>query len=236
MTGAIVDIATVVVMAKSAVPGRVKSRLIGPLSGEQAAQVHIAMLRCVMGRAGRLIGKSRQVELILAAEAVQDSMQIGVEVPDGWITMDQGTGDLGQRIRRVWQQCGSGPVVFLGADSPDVPGHMLGSVVTVLGASEAVLGPTQDGGYWTLAAKGYRPQLLAGIDWGSDRVYHQTQQAAKRSGFVIRALEPWFDVDTTLDLQALRQRLLHGKPVTADPDIARLRCELDQICGNLAHE
>lgn len=239
MAEAMADTTTVVVMAKSAVPGRVKSRLIGLLSAQQAAKVHSAMLRCVLDRAGRLIGENRQIELILAIDAGQGGMQIGVEVPDGWTTVDQGTGDLGRRIGWVWQRCGPGSVVFLGADSPDVPGHAMQSIVAALAASDAVIGPTQDGGYWTLAANRYRPQLLTGVDWGSDRVYHQTRQAAKRAGVVIRALEPWFDVDTTLDLQDLRQRLAQGRRVPTDPAdraLECLRCELDRICGNLPYE
>ena len=143
--------------------------------------------------------------------------------------IDQGRGDLGRRIDHVWRAIGGGPALFLGADSPDVPGTALAGVPVALARAEAAVGRVPDGGYWALAGRRLYPDLLAGIDWGTPRVYHQTLEAGRRGGLKLVDLAPWFDVDNIGDLQALRRRL--GVRPGRHPDAALddLRRALDHV-------
>ena len=80
--------------------------------------------------------------------------------------LDQGEGDLGRRLDRVWRAAGTAsPIAFFGADSPDVPDAALREIPAALAECDVAVGPVEDGGYWTLAARRYQPRLLAGIDW-----------------------------------------------------------------------
>lgn len=216
-----------VVMAKRPVPGRVKTRLIGELTDRHAASIHAAMLECVLERLrNTLLGR---VVLALDGEIEKplkgSDAGLSVAVPPGVDIIDQGTGDLGERIGHVWQTLGSGEAVFFGVDSPDVPSQVLTTIYDSLNQAQTAVGPVEDGGYWCLAARRYTPELLAGIDWGTSAVYHQTREAARNTGLTLHELPVWHDVDTAEDLSALRTRLRDAR----EPALTRLKQRLDSI-------
>jgi glycosyltransferase A (GT-A) superfamily protein (DUF2064 family) len=143
----------------------------------------------------------------------------------GFTLIDQGVGDLGQRLDHVWRAIGRGAVLFLGTDSPDVPADLWRSGLAALRHAAVAVGPTADGGYWTLAARDWQPALLTGIDWGRDCVYHQTLSRAREAGLSLAELPPWYDVDEPADLLALRQRI-RG---TSDPALRQLELDLTRL-------
>ena len=107
----------IVVMAKPAVPGQVKTRLLDRFSAQQAAQVHAAMLECVLCRAQAYIPVNRPVDCVIALDnstksPSTDNQAVRWQAPVGWRQIDQGAGDLGQRLIHVWQTLGCGPIVF----------------------------------------------------------------------------------------------------------------------------
>lgn len=216
-----------VVMAKRPRPGRVKTRLIGELTEYQAACIHAAMLECVLER----VLAALPGQLVLALEHATDQPlthtdpALNITVPPEARIMDQGTGDLGERIGHVWQAVGSGPAVFFGVDSPDVPNNVLTSIYGGLADADAAVGPVEDGGYWCLAARRYLPELLTAIDWGTSAVYHQTREAARRAGLTLHALPAWHDVDTADDLSAMLIRLRDAR----EPALTRLKHRLESI-------
>jgi rSAM/selenodomain-associated transferase 1 len=206
-------------MAKPAVPGRVKTRLIGDLTPGQAATVHQAMLDCVMARVQRHFHAAGDFALVLAAAGAMPTP------PDPWRLLDQGDGNLGDRMAHVWRSLGGGPVIFLGVDSPDVPAEHFDALAASLSAGDASVGAVDDGGYWTLAARRFALELLTGIDWGTADVYDQTQRRAADAGLRLTTLPPWHDVDDFADLVALRRRLVSA----TDPALLQLRAALDNI-------
>jgi len=218
-----------VIMAKPAIPGCVKTRLIGRLCPNEAAEIHAAMLTCVLSRVRTHISLDAQVNPILAMDNTlsrESSNQCPLKIDSHWRQIDQGSGDLGQRLERVWRRISSDPVVFLGADSPDVPEELLRSIVPALNHADVAIGPVDDGGYWTLAAREFQPKILANIDWGTPSVYYQTCTAASQAGLCAASLESWHDVDRPDDLVALRHRI----DCTQEPALVRLRFELDRLC------
>ena len=204
-------------MAKAARPGRVKTRLTrgpGSVTPDVAARVHYAMGQTVIDRLANHLhppaGATRSLILALDDPAATPAFH----APD-WQVMAQGEGDLGQRIDRIWQAAARAQdidpvslgIVFFGVDSPDVPEAVLRGIPEALAEHDAAVGPVGDGGYWTLAARGYRPQLVEGIDWGSSAVYDQTHAAASACGIDLVDLPAWHDVDEPADLANLQRRL-----------------------------
>ncbi|MAE62948.1 MAG: hypothetical protein CMJ18_01645 [Phycisphaeraceae bacterium] len=211
-------------VAKPVVPGRVKPRLIGPLTALEAAEVHRLMLQCVLERLADSVADTGH-GLVLALDGTCGAAARTLDLPAAWRVIDQGPGDLGERMAGIWSCLGGGPAAFFGADCPDVPRPALRSAVAAMARPGASIGPTEDGGYWTLAASGPVPALLSGIDWGTPSVYHQTREAARRGGIAITDLDHWADVDTHEDLQALRRRLMDQD----EPVLVRLRAGLDRL-------
>ena len=217
----------IVVMAKRPVPGRVKTRLTPSLSPHQAARAHAAMLDCVLARlASHLPGRHYlALDGHTAPTDPPDAPALAYDLPPAFRVIDQGTGDLGDRITHVWKSINQGPAVFFGVDSPDIPTETLGSLWGHLASADALIGPVSDGGYYCLAARQLPPPLLTNIDWGTPAVYHQTHQAAQDAGLDLRDLAPWHDVDEPADLLALQERLQH----TRDPALLRLNQRLSRI-------
>lgn len=223
---------SVVVMAKAAVPGRVKTRLTrgeGGLSDNRASGVHSAMFEAVLTRTAAHLRApdGGRPGLVLAMDDPAGA-PAGAEAA-GWRVVAQGDGDLGQRLDRVWQNCrqhaGHDAIVFFGVDSPDVPADILGSIGDALNHATAVIGPVEDGGYWTLACRDYLPALLRGIDWGTPAVYDQTFKIARAAGIDLQPLAAWHDVDEPADLAALIQRLAQAE----DPTLQQLRDRLTPL-------
>ena len=222
--------ANIVVMAKPAVPGRVKTRLFDWLSPYQAAQVHAAMLECVLERVAAYVPNTLEAQLYLAFDCSMirgHAKDEAVEVYVGprWQVIDQGQGDLGERLAFVWRLLGDQQIVFLGGDSPDVPTKVLRGILPELTSSEAAIGPVWDGGYWALACRFFQPRLVEGIDWGSSRVYHQTLSIAKDVGLKTVSLARWYDIDHPSDLRALRRRITGCD----EPELIRLNEKINVI-------
>ena len=221
-----------IVMAKPALPGRVKTRMIGRYTAQQAAAAHAAMLECVLNRTATHLGSSSQLRFVLALDDTRSPQRSGargeadISVPQDWQVISQGNGHLGQRLAHVWQTIGGGLAIFLGADCPDLPSTALGSILPSIRSAHVAAGPVDDGGYWTLACRRYDNRLLTDIDWGTAAVYHQTVHAAQQAGFNFASLPSWYDVDTPRDLDRLRQRLAQCQ----EPALRRLKTRLDQIC------
>ncbi len=224
----------IAILAKPPVAGHSKTRLIGPLTAGQAAEIHAAMVHCTLERVAAALGDTPEYELLLALDRSVGT-PVGDPIDDAWLgtaarrwrIMDQGTGDLGERLDRLWCHRRRCPTLFLGTDCPDVPRDTLRAIPGSLSSGEVCIGPAADGGYWTLGARQPRPELLVGIDWGTASVYHQTLAAARRAGLPVSILGAWSDVDTIDDLSRLRQRL-------ADADerpLSALRQRLDDLLG-----
>ena len=221
---------TAVLMAKRPEPGVVKTRLVGSggLTQEAAAKLSWAMLRCT---ARRLCAASPRVILAVSPDGCGGDLAeaLGVEFAQ---IVDQGAGDLGRRLERVWEVVsGEGRIAFFGVDTPDVPVTALREIPHALANHDLAVGSTVDGGYWTLAAGAFHPEVIRGIDWGSDRVYDQTRQRAAEAGLEVCALPRWYDVDQPSDVEALSRRLEErlGSSLAGSVDERALRRLAEQI-------
>jgi len=120
--------------------------------------------------------------------------------------------DLGQRMDRAFRaafNAGEERVLAVGGDTPDLPATLLEEAFRVLGESDAVLVPALDGGYASIGftRQGYCPEAFYEIDWGTPSVLGQTLAILAARGTRVCRLDPWPDVDTLADLEALRVRL-----------------------------
>lgn len=227
----------VVLMAKAPTPGRVKTRLIGPLTAQQAADIHHAMMECVISRLAKAFGARPDTQLLLAIDDPTATPDAAPSAPPpwtrhaldtGWRIIPQGKGDLGDRLLSVHHSLGGGPVFFFGVDSPDVPMHALRRLPTLLARADLVLGPVDDGGYWTIGLRRPEPRLFVGVDWGTAAVYHQTMQRAARCGLHAVDAHKWTDVDEPDDLHNLQARLaeLSRRGQLPEPELGRLSQQL----------
>jgi hypothetical protein len=60
----------------------------------------------------------------------------------------QGQGDLTARLNKGLNEAPPGPVMFIGADAPDLSPALIRGAVCSLQRNDAVFGPASDGGFW----------------------------------------------------------------------------------------
>lgn len=208
-----------VLYTKPAVPGRVKTRLLGALTPGEAAELHAAFLADLSERLLAAEGR-RELELWSAW-----ALEPGEPVPDGpgRAFRQEGRG-LGERLlhglsRAAREIVGARAVAALGSDHPTVPVESVrAAFARVEAGADLVLGPSRDGGYYlvALAAGALRPELFEGIPWSTPEVLARTEGRAAALGLAVERIEEGYDVDTPEDLDHLASEL------AADADAARL--------------
>jgi hypothetical protein len=110
--------------------------------------------------------------------------------------IEQGRGDLGQRMARGFRRAPPGPLVLIGSDIPDLDRASIAAAFRALGRARAVIGPATDGGYWLIGLR-HRPapvKLFHGVAWSSPQVLSQTLANFERPEHVIQ-LAPRADID-----------------------------------------
>lgn len=194
------------IFAKPPVPGRVKTRLAPVVGLEGAATLAAAFLDDTLASA--LAVHSR-----VAIATVGPAADLGVDATGLAGIWDQGGGDLGARIERILRRALSvAPwALALGADSPDLPRSYLAEACRALDdGQEAVIGPTEDGGYYLIGLRRCPVGLLADLPWSRHDTCAATVARLGEKGLSVFTAPPFVDVDEPPDLQRLAHRLTEG--------------------------
>jgi rSAM/selenodomain-associated transferase 1 len=199
--------ALLIIFAKEPRPGHVKTRLIPPLSPEEAAQLYHSFLLDILEEMGRV----PEVRLALAFSPPEARGFFQTLAPPGTVLFPQEGEDLGERMARACVrglQAGYSPVLLRGSDTPDLPAALVSEAKEVLaaGGAQVVLGPASDGGYYLVGLTAPQPHLFQGPVWSSSTVLKDTLEIARRRGLAVHLLPAWTDIDTPADLMAFRHR------------------------------
>jgi len=181
----------VVVFVKAPRLGQVKSRLAAGIGGVAALRFY----RETTGRIVRMLARDARWRTVLAVTPL--GARHGGSWPARTRRLDQGSGDLGQRMARAFHSRGRGPVVIVGSDIPDLTARQVWAAFRALGDADAVLGPARDGGYWLIGLKRSRPVpagLFVGVRWSSPHALADTRASLPRR-YSVRLLEMLEDVD-----------------------------------------
>ncbi|MFQ5429887.1 MAG: TIGR04282 family arsenosugar biosynthesis glycosyltransferase [Phycisphaerae bacterium] len=190
----------VIVFAKYPEPGRVKTRLIGPLTADQAADVHRRSLSLTL----ETVCDVPNAEVVLAVSP--DGASFDELVRRTLRIEPQGDGDLGTRLSRVIEAefaRGAGRVIVVGSDCPQMSRTDVSRAFDLLSRDDVVLGPALDGGYYLLGLRRWHPSLFEAIDWSSQQVLNQTRRRAADAGLRVGCLAERRDVDDFDDIMAL---------------------------------
>ena len=192
----------VYVFAKAPVAGRVKTRLVPAVGEEGAARLAAALLEDTLEA---LLQAGRAAPVL----AVDDGAAFrGRGLP----MVEQGTGDLGERLERV---LGRGltraqAVVAVGSDAPGFPTPLLEACFSALEHTDAVLTPAEDGGFALLGLRRCPPGLLRGLPWSGAETLQATEARLRARGLSVVRVGRFFDVDGPADLARLRVELAEG--------------------------
>jgi uncharacterized protein len=222
------------VMTKAPQAGRVKTRLVPPLTPEEAAELNKCFLRDTAAAISnacsrRPVGDASKIqfeqagashsEAATAACGVAVYTPVGAEsaytdiLPPDFCLLPQRGDKFGERLYFAVEdlfKCGFASVCLIDSDSPTVPAESFAESVELLSTREdrVVLGPSDDGGYYLIGMKKPNRHLFEQIDWSTERVLNQTMQRAADIGLEVKLLPTGYDVDDGASLRRLCDKLL----------------------------
>ena len=215
-----------VVVSKRPTPGQTKTRLVPPLSLEQAAALYECFLKDTLALMRRVPGVQCEIVYLPETECEYYSQL----APEFGLRPQEGA-DLGERLDHALQHylnprnCN---VVIMDSDSPTLPSACLVQAFQALeDGADVALGPCDDGGYYCIGLKQPAPRLLREVQMSTPNVTQETLQLAAEEGLQVSLLPTWYDIDEINTLRRLVVELenapedvaAHTRAFLAAPDL-----------------
>jgi uncharacterized protein len=204
------------IMTKAPRAGRVKTRLVPPLTLEEAAELQVCFLKDTAENIAAICDACRGTGIaVYTPEGAAASLR--ELLPPHFGLLPQHGDGLGERLSNAASDllaAGYASVCLIDSDSPTVPPAAFARAAALLALPNprVVLGPADDGGYYLVGVTARHPRLFAGIAWSTDRVLAQTIARAREIGLPVDLLPSWYDVDDGPSLRRLcRELLLDGR-------------------------
>ena len=204
----------VAIMAKASIAGAVKTRLVPPLTPQEAAELNSSFLADVAANIAAAAAQA-PIQGFAAYHPCGSERFFAALLPDGFKLLPPKEPTLGRSLvhaARDLLAAGYQSVCLVNADSPTLPTMLMVEAVRHLQepGDRVVLGPAADGGYYLIGLKCFHQRLFEAIDWSTDRVYRQTITRAAEIGLPVAPLAEWYDVDDEATLAVLARELLAG--------------------------
>ena len=209
-------VCAIAVMAKASAPGRTKTRLVPPLTRDEAATLNTAFL-CDAADNILSAGALANISGWMAYAPAGSEPFFRAHLPQSIGLIETAAPDFGECLFHAAStllRAGHGAVCLLNSDSPTLPVGYLAAAATLLAApgDRLVLGPAIDGGYYLIGMKRPYPGLFEGVTWSTDQVLTQTLARAESLGLPVLELPTWYDVDDTETLRMLVREVLEDEP------------------------
>jgi rSAM/selenodomain-associated transferase 1 len=191
------------VVIKFPVPGMVKTRLAKDIGEAAATEICKQLAEGVLRRTR---SETREYERIIFYSPPHMRDRFEEWIPGEQYRPQRG-GDVGEVMSNAFSEMfedGSAKAVLTGTDIPGLHRGIIGRAFFELDRCEVVIGPAEDGGYYLIGMKLPRPELFAGISWGTAKVLRETLSRIKELKLTLSILAPLSDVDSVEDLPALK--------------------------------
>jgi rSAM/selenodomain-associated transferase 1 len=203
-----------VIMTKAPVPGETKTRLVPPLSPQEAAQVSQALLEDQLQNLSRFEG----ADLVLTYTP-SSAREFFARLHPKEASFAQRGGDLGERMAYAFRHllgAGFRRVVLIGGDLPPVPYVFLRDAFAALSddSCDVVLGPALDGGYYLIGMSRPLDDVFTGIEWSRSDVLAATLGKLELFNRPYKLVGSWYDVDTIDDLRRAQSQFAVAPPET----------------------
>lgn len=199
-------------MTKAPRAGKVKTRLIPPLTSEEAADLNICFLRDITAAIEQVTQDANALGVAVYTPTGAEDVYHGI-LPDDFFLVPQRGEVFGERLLFAAEdllQLGFESVCLINSDSPTVPANVFIEAVQALSnpGDRVVLGPSDDGGYYLIGLKNLHRRIFDEIDWSTERVLKQTIDRVAELHLDLHLLPAWFDVDDRATLQRLCRSLM----------------------------
>ena len=201
---------TLGLMVKVPIAGAVKTRLIPPLTPEEAATLSMCFLRDMTTNISSLSGDGTEGVALYTPSGAEEILHN--LLPKSFRLVAQHGETLGDRLINAATElldedlCS---VCLINSDSPTLPVKFLNDAVSLLvkEGDRVVLGPSQDGGYYLIGLKRPHRNLFERIAWSTADVLAHTIERAANIHLPVELLPTWYDVDDAATLRLLYEEL-----------------------------
>jgi rSAM/selenodomain-associated transferase 1 len=200
-----------VVMAKAPREGKVKTRLSGALSPEEARRLYVAFLSDAFALMEDVKEERENLALALCYTPEGEEEAFEEVEREGSLMIAQRGEDLGERLTNCFADLfalGFESIVVIGADSPTLPVEYVFDAFECFETDDdVVIGPTEDGGYYLVGMRKLHERIFERIPWGGEGALDATIERAREAELNLVLLPEWRDVDTPEDFHRLKHEL-----------------------------
>ncbi|WP_020387467.1 DUF2064 domain-containing protein [Kribbella catacumbae] len=183
---------TLIVIAKEPVAGRVKTRLQTGFTPAEAA----ALARASLADTLAAVRSTPVRRYVLALEG-----RAGPWLPNGFHVVAQRGDGLATRLAGAFEDAyDGGPMLLVGMDTPQLTRELLS---VDWAGHDAILGLTEDGGYWCLGLREPDRRALVGVPMSTDHTGADQLARLRLLGYKVLLLPTLRDMDTPDDAAAL---------------------------------
>lgn len=206
------EVSALAMMVKVPQVGSVKTRLVPPLTPNEAAALSACFVRDTAANIAAIDGGAGILDGVAVYTPAGAEAALLESLPESFALLPQRGASLGDRLSNATVDllaAGYQTLCLINADSPTLPPAMLRSAASSLARSgdRVVLGPSRDGGYYLIGLKHAHRRLFEEIEWSTSRVLAQTLDRAAELSLEVELLPAWYDVDGTADIGFLCEEL-----------------------------
>jgi uncharacterized protein len=220
------------VMTKAPRAGQVKTRLVPPLTPEEAAQLNRCFLRDTAAAISQAVEKVARGIAVYTPPGTE-AHYIDV-LPNEFALVSQRGDDFGERLINAAADLfhiGFSSVCLVDSDSPTVPSPVYAQAARLLSTDHdrIVLGPCDDGGYYLIGLKRLHRRAFESIDWSTEHVLEQTIERAQELQVPVELLPMGYDIDDRASLCRLCHELLDTCATSGDSSAPETKKLLSDI-------
>jgi uncharacterized protein len=221
------------VMAKAPLAGEVKTRLVPPLTEQEAAELNVCFLRDMAANIAS-VSETEAASGLVVYTPIGSESAFDAVLPEGFKLLGQRGINLGERLYNATDDLlrqGYGAVCLINSDSPTLPRTILIRAIELLASDgdRVVLGAAEDGGYYLIGLKQAHRSLFSEIAWSTSDVLARTRQRAAEIDLPVEILPPWYDVDEADTLSRLCEDLFFSESLVESYPAPHTRAFLDSL-------
>ena len=194
-----------VIMAKAPRPGAVKTRLASSLSPAAVTEFYCCLLHDTLALAQSL--GDVEIAIVCPGSDVNELAELAANAAT--VVAQKGDG-LAAGLTSVFEHFAKEPqrrIIAFNSDSPHLPRSVLEDAFETLAASDVVVGPTHDGGYYLVGARAFHPTLFAHDGMGTSSALERLLSRARALALSVGFADPFYDIDVAEDLTRLAAEL-----------------------------
>jgi rSAM/selenodomain-associated transferase 1 len=190
-----------IIFVKNPELGKCKTRLAATIGNEKALNFYKNMLDRT-----KMLAEQVNADKAVYYSSFIDEKDLWPNQPPFYKSLQNQDPDLGAKMQSAFQEAFAGgyeSVCIIGSDCYALDEEAINQAFNVLGNKDAVLGPSNDGGYYLLGLNQLYPEFFTNKEWSTDSVAPDSIQDFKKLSLDYELLEELTDIDNEGDLESI---------------------------------